>query len=105
MFGWLQMAVSLTIFISLFIITPVITQTVLPILILVPILVGYGQALFYLTIKRSDETFKSQLLTYATALPASLWAYFVLRVVRWYAIATCKRTGWGTRKEIEVSAA
>jgi hyaluronan synthase len=105
LFSWMQMAVSLAIFISLFIITPVVTRTVLPILILIPILVGYGQALFYLTVKRSDETFKSQLLTYATALPASLWAYFVLRIIRWYAIATCRRTGWGTREDIEVSAA
>jgi hyaluronan synthase len=104
-FGWLQMSVSLAIFVSLFILSPVLTHTLIPLLVLIPILVGYGQALFYLTIKRSDETFKSQMLTYATALPAALWAYFVLRLVRWYSIATCMRTGWGTREGIEVKAA
>lgn len=105
LFGWLQMVVTAAIFLSLFILTPILTGQILPTLILIPILVGYGQALFYLTIRRSDETLKSQLLTYSTALPASLWAYFVLRFVRWYAIATCKRTGWGTRESIEVTAA
>jgi hypothetical protein len=33
---------------------------------------------------------------------AALLAFTVLRVVRWYGMATCLRTGWGTREEIEV---
>lgn len=101
-FAWMQMAVATVIFISLFVVNPIITKKIIPTLILIPILVGYGQALFYLTIKRSDETFSSQLITYLTALPAALWAFFVLRFVRWYAIATCTKTGWGTREEVEV---
>lgn len=102
--GWLQMMVSLAIFIALFVVNPVVTRHILPTLILIPILVGYGQALFYLTIKRSDEKFASQFLTYLTAIIASMWAYFGLRFVRWYAIVTCRRTGWGTRKTIEIKA-
>lgn len=102
--GWLQMFIALSIFIMLFIITPIVSGKILPTLVLIPILVGYGQGLFYLTIKRSDVTLKSQLLTYTTALPASLWSYFVLRFVRWYAIATCLKTGWGTRGTVEVKA-
>ena len=103
-FGWLQMTVSLTIFISLFIVAPVVTGNVWPTLLIIPILVGYGQALFYLTIKRTDVTLRSQLFTYSLALPAALWAYFGLRFVRWYAIATCRKTGWGTRETVEVRA-
>lgn len=102
--GWLQMAISLTIFLSLFILAPILHGAIWPSLLLIPILVGYGQALFYLTIKRSDVPFRSQLLIYMTALPAALWAYFGLRFVRWYAIATCRKTGWGTREIIEVKA-
>lgn len=100
--GWTQMIVSLSIFFALFVVNPVITHHILPTLILIPILVGYGQALFYLTIKRSDETLASQLYTFSTAVIASVWAYFGLRIVRWYAILTCTRTGWGTRDSIEV---
>ncbi len=104
MLGWIQVLVSLSIFIALFVINPAVTHHILPTLILIPILVGYGQALFYLTIKRSDDSLSSQLYTYATAVVASVWAYFGLRVVRWYAILTCTRTGWGTRDDIEVKA-
>lgn len=102
--AWFQMFVSLTVFVSLFIYTPLLTREILPSLLLVPILVGYGQALFYLTIKRNDMKFRSQFLIYLTALPAALWAYFVLRFVRWYGILTCRKTGWGTREVIEVKA-
>jgi hypothetical protein len=36
---------------------------------------------------------------------ATLWAFFVLRAVRWYGMATCRRTGWGTRRTVEVALA
>lgn len=45
----------------------------------------------------------SQLATWALAPVAALWAFFVLRPVRWYAMATCLRTGWGTRADVEVT--
>lgn len=102
-FGWMQMVLSTLIFIALFVIQPAYTREVIPYLILVPILVGYGQALRYFTVKRSDEGLLSQMLTFLLAPLATLWTFFVLRIVRWYAMATCKQMNWGTRKNIEVS--
>ncbi|HEY4964177.1 MAG TPA: glycosyltransferase [Candidatus Saccharimonadales bacterium] len=102
--GWIQMFISLFIFFAIFVITPAITGKLLPVLILVPILVGYGEGLFYLTIKRSDVSFKSQMLTYSTSIFATFWSFFVLRFVRWYAIVTCRKAGWGTRETVEVTA-
>jgi hyaluronan synthase len=95
--GWIQMALSTVIFSLLFVVWPVASQSFDPTLLLIPVIVGYGQSLRYLSFRRSDERLRSQLLTFALAPVAVLWAFFVLRVVRWYAIATCLRTGWGTR--------
>jgi hyaluronan synthase len=102
--SWVQMAVSSVIFLTLFVLDPISKGVVVPSLILIPILVGYGQAVRYLTIRRSDESIWSQLFTVVISPVATLWAFSVLRVVRWYAIATCTKMGWGTRSEIEVTA-
>lgn len=56
----------------------------------------------YVLVIRSDQTALQRWLTLATAPIAALWGLTVLRVLRWYAIATFARTGWGTRDEIEV---
>jgi hyaluronan synthase len=71
-------------------------------LVLVPVLAGYGLTLPYLTVSRSDETFRSRLLTWSLAPLAVVWALTVLRAWRWYGAVTCRRTGWGTRQNIEV---
>jgi len=96
-FGWVQMALSSTIFLVLFVVWPVESLTFNPLLLLIPVLVGYGQSLRYLSFRRTDEPAWSQLLTFALAPVATLWSFFVLRALRWYAIATCLKTGWGTR--------
>lgn len=101
--GWMQMLLSTVIFLVLFVVQPIVDRRVIPTLVLIPILVGYGQALRYLTFRRNDEPLWSQLITVALAPIATLWAFFVLRPLRWYAIATCLRTGWGTREEVEVT--
>jgi hyaluronan synthase len=103
--GWLQMVLSTVIFWALFVVQPVVDRRILPSLIAIPILIGYGQALRYLTFRRVDESVRSQLLTVAMAPAATLWAFFVLRPIRWYAMATCLRTGWGTRQDVEVGLA
>lgn len=72
---------------------------------LIPLAIGYGQGLRYLTIRRSDQSFASQLVSYSLVPVAWMWGYFGLRVMRWYAIATCTRMGWGTRKKVEVGIA
>lgn len=105
LFGWVQMLIATTIFIAFFVVNPVFQRQVAPYLIVIPVLVSYGQALRYLTIHRSDESFKSQLLTFSLAIVSTFWTFFVLRVVRWYSIITCRRTGWVTRETVEVKAA
>jgi hyaluronan synthase len=100
--GWVQMMVSTFIVLSLFVYYPLTTHHMSPFLLLVPILIGYGQALRYLTFERNDESLGSQLTTFAIAPLMTLWAFFVLRVVRWYGMATCLKTGWGTRSQVEI---
>jgi hyaluronan synthase len=100
--GWGQFAMSTTLVIILFILHPAIKHELYPQMLLIPILVGYGQALRYFSVQRSDESLKSQILTYLLAPLATLWAYFVLRPIRLYAMATCFNTKWGTRKKVEV---
>jgi hyaluronan synthase len=70
--------------------------------LLVPAVAGYGLALPYLTVRRSDETLASRLLTWSLAPVAVLWAFTVLRAFRWWGALTCLETGWGTRQKIEV---
>lgn len=101
--GWMQMLLATVIFVTLFVVQPVIDREIVPSLLLIPVLIGYGQGLRYLTFRRSDESLSSQLLTFALSPIASLWAFFVLRPIRWYAMVTCMRTGWGTRSDVEVT--
>jgi hyaluronan synthase len=101
--GWAQMAMGAVVFTALFVVEPLRDPRVVPYYLVVPIVIGYGMALRYLALKRSDQTFASQFLTFALAPLAAIWALFALRVVRWYAIATCLSTGWGTRKKVELT--
>lgn len=101
--GWLQFTLTSTMAFVILVVHPLQTNVLYIGMLLMPIVVGYAKALRYITVRRSDQSFVSQLVTYAMAPLAVLWAYFVLRPVRWYAMATCLRTGWGTRKKVEVS--
>jgi hyaluronan synthase len=68
------------------------------------VLVGYGRSLRYLTVRRYDEPWWSQLLTWLLAPVVGVWQYTVLRGIWWYGMATCLRTGWGTRQHgVEVA--
>jgi hyaluronan synthase len=101
--GWFQMVLSTTLFVYLFIYLPVVNTAIIPWLLVVPVLIGYAQSLRYLTITRSDESFRYRFITYLCQPIPALWSFFVLRFVRYYAMATCLKTGWGTRTEVEVS--
>ncbi len=103
--GWVQMLIATVVFLAFFIVDPVVQRQIIPYFILIPILVGYGQGLRYLTVKRSDESFKSQLLTFTLAIFTTVWSFFVLRAVRWYSILTCRKGGWATRETVEVKIA
>ncbi|MDN5934350.1 MAG: glycosyltransferase [Pseudonocardia sp.] len=103
--GWVQMAVSTALFVILFVIAPVAAGKMTPLLLLVPVSVGVAQAMRYLNIRRSDQSAWSTIATLALAPVGVLWAFFGLRVIRWYGMATCLRTGsWGTRETIELRA-
>lgn len=57
----------------------------------------------YLLVRRSDSTGGQAAAVLAHAPLASIWSLTVLRVWRWYAMATIARTAWGTRQQVEVS--
>jgi hyaluronan synthase len=64
----------------------------------VPFLIGWAQGLRYLSIARSDESFGSRVVTWLLMPLAVVWAWTVLRAMRWYGMVTCAKTGWGTRQ-------
>lgn len=66
--------------------------------LLVPVLIGWAQALRYLGVIRSDERIRSRAVTWLLMPAAVLASWTVLRAMRWYGMATCARTGWGTRQ-------
>jgi hyaluronan synthase len=98
--GWVQWALSTAIVVRLFLYRPVAygDWTTALAVVGVPLALEYARALRYLTVRRADESFRSQLLTWSLAPLMSLWAFTTLRLVRLYAMATCTRTGWGTRQ-------
>jgi len=100
--GWSQFVMTSVLLTLLFIIKPNFSEDSIFFIIFISIMIGYAQALRYFSIKRSDETFASQLLTYALTPLAVMWSYTVLRPIRIYATLTCFHSGWGTRKTVEV---
>ena len=103
---WVQMAVSTALFVDFFLWRPTMSGTFSLWLFLIPVVAGYGQGLRYLSVSRSDQSFGSQLFTYALSPLAVLWSFAVLRGIRWYAMATCLKGGWGTRQNgVEVTLA
>ena len=100
---------STGVFIALFAVEPAVTCSALsPWLLVVPILIAYIQGLRYLSFRRTDVSTWSQIATWLLTPLAAVWMLFVLRPVRWYAMATCMRTGWGTRQhgvEVELAGA
>lgn len=102
--GWLQMLLSLITFGVFFVYVPIAaTPTMVPFFLVVPLLVGFGQGLRYFAIQRDDMTHLDRLGIYLLTPLTSLYSFFVLRFVRYYAMATCLRTGWGTRQEVELT--
>jgi hyaluronan synthase len=59
---------------------------------------GYVTGLRTLSIRRSDESWTYRLGTVAIYPTAMLWGMTVLRLVRFYGIATYHRQGWTTRQ-------
>jgi len=107
--GWWQLFLSSVVCTYLFVVLPITHHiSLFPYmlyLIMIPILVAYGQALRFLAVTRSDESWGYRLCTFSMEIIPALWAYFVLRFVRYYSIVTCLKTGWGTRQNVEVGMA
>ncbi|MDX6340676.1 MAG: hyaluronan synthase [Trebonia sp.] len=104
MFRWVQAFTTIPLFLTIMVAEPAIHGTWSPRVLVVVVLVGYGRSLRYLTVRRYDDPWWSQLLTWLLAPVVAVWQYTVLRGIWWYGIATCLRTGWGTRQHgVEVA--
>jgi hyaluronan synthase len=96
---WFQVALSTAVLGWLIIVEPAMYGHTPPAsFLIVPFAIGWAQALRYLGIIRSDERIRSRCLTWLLMPLAVVSAWTVLRAMRWYGIATCARTGWGTRQ-------
>ncbi|MER8220318.1 glycosyltransferase [Streptomyces sp. NPDC094143] len=104
---WFQVALSTSVLGWLLVVEPVRYGNTPPVsFLVVPFLIGWAQALRYLSVIRSDERMRQRAVTWLLMPLAVLGAWTVLRVMRWYGAATCARTGWGTRQNgAEVSLA
>ena len=99
--GWVQMAMATVTFGVFFIYMPAVDPRVIPYLMLIPVLVGYGQATRYFMVQRADTPFRVQFAVYLATPILTFYTFFVLRFLRLYAMATCLKTGWGTREQVE----
>lgn len=96
---WFQVALSTAVLGWLLIVEPIRYGTTPPAsFLIVPFLIGWAQALRYLGIIRSDERIRHRAVTWLLMPLAVIGSWTVLRAMRWYGIATCARTGWGTRQ-------
>jgi hyaluronan synthase len=96
---WFQVALSTAVLGWLLIVEPLRYGDIPPAsFLIVPFLIGWAQALRYLGVIRSDERIRSRAVTWLLMPLAVVGSWTVLRVMRWYGMATCARTGWGTRQ-------
>jgi hyaluronan synthase len=99
-----QFVLTGVLFVTLFVIWPLVERRVIPSLLVVSLLVGYAMALKLLMIRRTDQSRASQLGTFALAPAMVVWNWLVLRPVRLWGMATCLDMRWGTRARVERTA-
>lgn len=96
---WFQVALTSIILVWLLVVDPLkYGKYPTPLFLVVPFLIGWAQGTRYLTVTRSDEGILSRLLTWSLMPLAVVFSWTVLRWLRWYGVATCRQTGWGTRQ-------
>lgn len=96
---WFQVALTTIILVWLLLVDPLkYGRYPSPFFLVVPFLIGWAQGTRYLTVSRSDEGVMSRLLTWSMMPIAVVFSWTVLRWLRWYGVATCLNTGWGTRQ-------
>ncbi len=102
--SWLNFVLVTMVFVWLVLLAPFTVGNILilPLMAGFAVAVAYMTSLRYLTIRRSDQSVPSQVLSFALSPVMLAWTAFVLRSLRLYAIATCWKTGWGTRQKVEV---
>jgi hyaluronan synthase len=101
--NWVQLTASMAVLLDLFALAPAEGHPVPWIASgIIASGIGYGFTARYLAVTRTDEPAASRILTWLLAPLAVAWSYTVLRAMRWYGIATCRNTGWGTRERIEI---
>jgi hyaluronan synthase len=96
---WFQMFLVQMVTVWLLLVEPIAYSNLPPASMLwVPFFIGWAQGLRYISIIRSDERIRSRAVTWLLMPLAIVFAWTVLRWLRWYGIATCYVTGWGTRQ-------
>ena len=96
---WYQMVLVQAVMVWLLLVEPIAYNNLPPLsMLLVPFLIGWAQGLRYLGVIRTDERIRSRVMTWLAMPLAIILAWTVLRWLRWYGIATCANTGWGTRQ-------
>ena len=109
-FGWWTTAINLWLFFaSLF--ASVIAIVMWPVTgyfvadaIGAPVIWLYLAAIRIFIVRRSDETLADVLDSFIVIPLAFVWLLAVLKPLRIWGMATCWRTGWGTRADVEVGA-
>ena len=69
-----------------------------------PVIWLYLAAIRIFIVRRSDETLADVLDSFIVIPLAFVWLLAVLKPLRIWGMATCWRTGWGTRADVEVGA-
>ncbi|HEX6073822.1 MAG TPA: glycosyltransferase [Micromonosporaceae bacterium] len=102
---WTQTVVSAAVFVCFAVWLPIVGAgwSMAPWLVAVPLVVGYAQTLRYLVVRRSDQSTGYHWRTWLLTPVAVVWSMVVLRALRWYGVATCWATSWGTRTRVEVT--
>jgi hyaluronan synthase len=101
--AWMNFVLISFAFAMIFVVAPILGGFHLTLLMLgFSLLVCYCVGIKYLTIARSDQGLGFQIGTLLMAPAMLVWTALVLRPLRIYSIATCYRTGWGTRAKVEV---
>jgi hyaluronan synthase len=66
---------------------------------------SYIRSVRYLSLRRPDQSFRSQLLTFALAPLSTVLNVYLCTMLQYAGLATFLKTGWGTRQNVEVGIA
>lgn len=101
--SWVNFTLVSFAFAYLIVWLPIVDHRLAATAALFAVAVAYLTSMRYLTVRRSDMSFGSQIFSWLIAPAMLLWTAIVLRPLRFYAMATCWKTEWGTRGKVEVA--